>query len=70
MRLGDAHLQVFGQTSDDQFLGCIHVTPKYKTCKKKRDSLVQRKVRGTGRGCSVSDLCRPWPLPSTVAGTW
>lgn len=38
--------------------------------KKERDSLVQRKVRGTGRGCSVSDLCRPWPLPSTVAGTW
>lgn len=31
MRLGDAHLQVFGQTSDDQFMGCIQVTPKYKT---------------------------------------
>lgn len=34
MRLGDAHLQVFGQTSDDQFLGCIQVTPKYKTKRK------------------------------------
>lgn len=30
------------------------------------DSLVQRKVRSTGRGRSVSELRKPWPLPPTV----
>lgn len=30
------------------------------------DSLVQRKVRSTGRGRSVSELRKPWPLPPTI----
>lgn len=52
MRLGDAHLQVFGQTSDDQFLGCIQVTPKYKT---KRKGAVWSRERFVGQGGVV--LC-------------
>lgn len=30
MSRGDAHLQVFGKTLDDQFMGRRQVTPKYK----------------------------------------
>lgn len=30
MSRGDAHLKVFGQTLDDQFMGRRQVTPKYK----------------------------------------
>lgn len=52
MRLGDAHLQVFGQTSDDQFMGCIQVTPKYKT---KRKGTVWSRERFVGQGGVV--LC-------------
>lgn len=47
MRLGDAHLQVFGQTSDDQFMGCIQLTPKYKT---KRKGTVWSRERFVGQG--------------------
>lgn len=58
MRLGDAHLQVFGQTSDDQLLGCIQVTPKYKT---KRKGTVWSRERFVGQGGVVLCLTSAHP---------